>query len=89
MVRHRVALGRFVQVGTLHCAHLAAAPKDEIAEILVFGQQQAALSLRTRHHIGVARRRCDLGHIDDIVTRAAKVRDEARVDALVGKPAHG
>jgi hypothetical protein len=68
---------------------LAAATKDEIAEILIFGQQQTALLLGMLHHVDVGCRRRDLGHVDDVVAGAAKVRDETGVDALIGKPAHG
>lgn len=69
--------------------HLATATKDKIAEIFVFGQQQPAILMRTCQHDGIACRRRDLGHIDDIVPSRAQSRDQGCVHAFINKPAHG
>jgi hypothetical protein len=42
-----------------------------------------------RHDIGIARCRRDLGDVDDVMIRAAKMGNQGSVDAFVDQPAHG
>jgi len=62
--------------------------KDEIAEILVLGEQEPSLAQRERDNIRIAQTRGSLHDIKHIVTTGAQKRNQRRRDAFVSEPAH-
>jgi hypothetical protein len=61
----------------------------ELAEVLVFCDQNAVLVDAERGDTPIARARLDLEHIEHIVACSAKRCDKARIAALVREQLHG
>jgi len=66
-----------------------AAAKDEIAEILVFRQEEAPFDLRAHHDQRIARSGRNFRHVNNIMSGGAQMRNQAGVHTFIGKPAHG
>lgn len=62
--------------------------KDEIAEILVFGEKNPLLVLRKLDHIGIIQASRSFGNIKHIVAVSSKEFDQRRRNTLVSQPAH-
>ena len=68
---------------------LPTAPKHQITEIFVFGQQKPIILLRPPHDRGVVLCRRDLRHVNNIVAISPKPCNQPGIHAFVGEPAHG
>jgi hypothetical protein len=71
-----------------NCRNRPAATEHQIAEILVLCQQESIFRVRTRQDLGVAYRRRNFRHVNDIVAGGAEVRNQPGVDTFVRQPAH-
>jgi hypothetical protein len=62
--------------------------EDEIAEILVFRQEQSSLALRTNHDLRVSRTRRHIGHVNNVMSILSQKRDQIHIHTFVDQPAH-
>jgi hypothetical protein len=66
----------------------AVAAEDQFAEILVFGEQQSAFALRHVGDLVVIGTGRIFNDENDVMVVLAQPLDQARVNALIAKPAH-
>jgi hypothetical protein len=62
--------------------------KHQIAEILVFRQQQPIFRASSPYSFGIGYRRGDLRSVDDVMSRRAQMRYQSGIDTFIGEPAH-
>ncbi len=66
-----------------------AAAKHQIAEVLIFREQEPTLYLRLNQNLCVGRRRRSLGRRGNVVSRSTQVPHQTGVDTFIGQPTHG
>ena len=65
------------------------APADnQLSEVFVLSQQYSPLTVSSHNCFGVGQSRRKLGNIHNVVAGRPKKRDQRRVNAFVGEPAH-
>lgn len=63
--------------------HWPALPEHKVTEILILGQQQAAIARGPFHHLKIAGPRRNIGHVSDIVPRPAQLFDQGDIDTFI------
>ncbi len=63
-------------------------PEDQIAEILIFRQQQPIFAVSAEEHVCIRRTRRDLRHVNNVVPKFAQQEGQTRIHAFVDQPTH-
>ncbi len=80
---------RWIDTQHDNARNLLAAPKNQIAKVLVFGKQDSPFGPSPRHDFRISHRRCDFRYVEDVVAATAQVQNQTSIDTFIGKPTHG